>query len=152
MDLHAEPVPEQVREFRVLGPVERINAQQELVVVSGEDGPPERDRRRTDRQLAAEHVDARLAEIPKWLTIQGEDGPGDGRRPEAGIDELQTCRTPLGQADPQLKKRAHGKAIVPPRRPGLVHGDGKGHNGDDRGADRNDDARVHQLVSSWARP
>ena len=38
MDLHAEPVPEQVREFGVLGPVERINAQQELVVVSGEDG------------------------------------------------------------------------------------------------------------------
>src|SRR5712672_3027694 len=48
MDLHAEPVPEQVREFCVLGPVERIDAQQELVVVSGEDSPPERDRRRTD--------------------------------------------------------------------------------------------------------
>ena len=32
MDPQAGPAPEQVREFCVLGPVERINAQQELIV------------------------------------------------------------------------------------------------------------------------
>lgn len=71
VNLHAEPVSEQVCEFGVLGSVERFNAQQELVVVSG-----------------------------------------------------------------------NGNAIVPPRRPSLVNGDGKRHNGDDRGADRSNDARV----------
>src|SRR5205823_3914713 len=91
MDPQAGPAPEQVREFCVLGPVERINAQQELIVAGGEDGPPECDRRRADRQLAAEHIDARLAELPEWLAIQRQDSPGDDRRPEAGIDELQAC-------------------------------------------------------------
>jgi len=76
VDLQAEPVPEQVCEFGVLGPVEGFNAQQELVVVSGEDGPSECDRGRTHRELAAEHVDARLAELPEWLIIEREDGPG----------------------------------------------------------------------------
>src|ERR1700676_2463729 len=64
--------------------------------------------------------------------------------PRPAFDELQPCCAPLRQAHPQLQERAHGNAIVPPRRPSLVNGDGKGHHGDDRGADCNDDTRVHQ--------
>jgi hypothetical protein len=112
------------------------------------DGPSECDGSRTDRELAAEYVDARLAELPKWLTVKGKDGFGDRRRAEASVDELKTRRAALAQADPQLQERAHGDAIVSPRRPSLVHGDGKGQNSDNRGTDRNDDTRVHQLASS----
>src|SRR5215467_7234048 len=60
---------------------------------------------------------------------------------------LGPCRR-RGPTDSQFQKRAHGNAIVPPRRPSLVNGDSKGQDGDDRGADSNDDARVHQSVSS----
>ena len=49
VDLHAESVFEQVCELGVLGSIERLNAQQELVVVGGEDGLPERDGSRTSK-------------------------------------------------------------------------------------------------------
>ena len=73
-------------------------------------------------------------------------------RPEAGVDELEACRAALGQAYAQRQERAHAYAIVPPRCSGLGNGDCKGQDGNDRGADSNDDARVHQLISLWARP
>lgn len=38
MYLQAETVPEQIREFDMLGSVEGPDAQQELVIVSGEEG------------------------------------------------------------------------------------------------------------------
>ena len=47
------------------------------------------------------------------------------RRAETCIDELKTRRAALAQADPQFQERAHGNAIVPPRRPSFVHGDCK---------------------------
>jgi hypothetical protein len=62
-------MPERVREFCMLSLVEWGNAQQELVGAGGEDGPPECDGRRADRQLAAEHIDARLTELPKRPAI-----------------------------------------------------------------------------------
>ena len=65
VDLQAEPVSEQVGKFRVLGSVERFDAQQELVVAGSEDGPPECNGGRADRQLPSEQVHAFLAEIPK---------------------------------------------------------------------------------------
>jgi hypothetical protein len=34
-------------------------------------------------------------------------GPGDSRRPEAGVDELEACLAALAQADPQFEERAH---------------------------------------------
>ena len=65
MDLQAETVPKQVCKFGMLGPVEGLDAQQELVVVSGKDGLPECDRRWMDRELAAEDVDTLLAVLPE---------------------------------------------------------------------------------------
>jgi len=65
VDLHAEPVFDEVCKLGVLGPVEGFNAQQELVVVGSEDGLSECDGSRTDQELAAEHVDGCLAELPK---------------------------------------------------------------------------------------
>jgi hypothetical protein len=65
MDLQAETVPEQVGEFGMPVPVEGLDAEQELVVVSGKDGLPECGRCRADREIAAEDVDAFLAVLPE---------------------------------------------------------------------------------------
>src|SRR5260370_24264654 len=63
VNLQAEPVPDEVRELGVPGPVEGLDAQQELVVAGGEDSLCEGGRARAGRGLAAEDVDAGLAEL-----------------------------------------------------------------------------------------
>ena len=63
-------MPDQVRELGVLGAAEGLDAQQELVAAGGEVGLYEGDRGRADRELAAEYVDAGLAELSQWLAVQ----------------------------------------------------------------------------------
>ena len=65
MDFHAESVFDQVCELSMLGWIEGVNAQQELVIIGSEDGLSECDGGRTDREPAAEFVDAQLAELPE---------------------------------------------------------------------------------------
>jgi hypothetical protein len=106
MDLQAEPVSEQVREFCVFGPVVRTHGQQELIVVSSQDGAPESDRRRTNRQLAAEHIDARLAVLPKGVSssVRTVLVMAAGPRPE-----LMSCRPAVCPWDNPTRNSRNGR-------------------------------------------